>query len=266
MNMARIPLAVLLGLATTSSSANADDDVIAKNPFLRPYVADLKKDAPSKDLDYVRGLAEDDLVLLHHGYGTYIRNRWLWGGRDPALVKFFKDKGMRHPDGMSMVLIRALWFDLNAGLSAKERATLDAKRALVRKRLLSYQKAEGECEQVMSRAREKFDRCYASFGLPSKNPENREPFFELKIRKTGDVAEVVFFEGASEELKTCLRPLLSKKRFSPLPHDELITLYLTSFPNCRASDRDHLYDEEAAQQGVGPDDRSSSAPARGSTP
>lgn len=79
--MARISMTVLFGLAITSSWANADGD-LARDPFLRPYVADLKKDTPSKNLDYIRGLAEDDLILLHHGYGTYIRNRWLWGDRE----------------------------------------------------------------------------------------------------------------------------------------------------------------------------------------
>ena len=91
----------------------ARDRRLAQDPFLRPYVEKMKKltDAPS--LEKIRRTPEKDLALLHFGYGMHLRNLWLWGERDPALVQFFRSKGVDHPDGMSMVLIRALWQDLN---------------------------------------------------------------------------------------------------------------------------------------------------------
>lgn len=91
----------------------ARDRRLAQDPFLRPYVDELKKVTPPESLARIRAMAEKDLVQLHFDFGMAIRNRWLWGERDPALVQFFHAKGIDHPDAMSMVLIRALWQDLN---------------------------------------------------------------------------------------------------------------------------------------------------------
>ncbi|PKM07430.1 MAG: hypothetical protein CVV14_08725 [Gammaproteobacteria bacterium HGW-Gammaproteobacteria-4] len=41
-----------------------------------------------------------DIVLMHHGFGMGIRNRFgLW--RDNELTRFFKSNGVDHPDSMS---------------------------------------------------------------------------------------------------------------------------------------------------------------------
>ena len=91
----------------------ARDRRLAQDPFLRPYVEKMRKLTDAESLEKIRRTAEKDLAQLHFGYGMHIRNLWLWGDRDPALVKFFHAKGIDHPDGMSMVLIWALWQDLN---------------------------------------------------------------------------------------------------------------------------------------------------------
>ena len=118
------PLILLAALAAQAADPNpaqdpdagsyvARDRRLAQDPFLRPYVAKMKKLTAAETLEKIGRIAEKDLALLHFDYGMAIRNLWLWGDRDPALVQFFRAKGVDHPDGMSMVLIRALWQDLN---------------------------------------------------------------------------------------------------------------------------------------------------------
>ncbi len=62
---------------------------LAEDPFLRPYVEQLKRSTPADDLGRITAMNKTELILLHHGYGTYIRNRWIHGDRDPALSNFF---------------------------------------------------------------------------------------------------------------------------------------------------------------------------------
>ena len=49
----------------------------------------------------------DDMIVFHHGLGTGIRNRFgLWQGS--LLAQWFNERGVLHPDSMSMVILRAL--------------------------------------------------------------------------------------------------------------------------------------------------------------
>lgn len=44
----------------------------------------------------------------HHGWGTWIRNNWgLW--RDSRLSKYFKEKGIDHPDDMSGIILNSYY-------------------------------------------------------------------------------------------------------------------------------------------------------------
>src|SRR6516162_4724274 len=97
-----LPAMLFLCLLGCSSGSEKD---IAQSAFLRPYVAQLKTNTPPAELARIRAMAKSELILLHHGYGTGIRNQWLWGNRNPELVKFFHGQGIDHPDDMSMVLI-----------------------------------------------------------------------------------------------------------------------------------------------------------------
>lgn len=58
-------------------------------------------------------LPEDHSIsMLHHGFGTWIRNNWgLWG--NSALKKSLVDSGMAHPDDMSSVILKAYHRKLN---------------------------------------------------------------------------------------------------------------------------------------------------------
>ena len=238
MNVGILPAFVFLLLLGCSSNPKEE---IAKSPFLRPYVAQLRTNSPTAELDSIRSMAKSELILLHHGYGTGIRNKWLWGDRDPELVGFFQDRGIDHPDGMSMIIIEALWYDLNSSLSPEERATIEAKRAVVARKQLAYEKLESQCEAHLQRSRAQFEGCYTRHGLPSKNPLGRDPFFQLVVEKTGHVREIVFFEGASPELQDCLRETIRNFRFDAFADDETVTLYILEFPHCRVSERDSLH-------------------------
>ena len=94
----------------------ARDRRIANDPFLRTYVERLKMLTPAGTLEKIKAMAEPDLIDLHFSYGVGIRNAWLWGNQEPALIDFFRARGIDHPDGMSRVLIRALWMHLNGRL------------------------------------------------------------------------------------------------------------------------------------------------------
>jgi hypothetical protein len=112
----------------------------------------------------------------------------------------------------------------------------------VASRRASYEALESRCEEHLRRARSDFEGCYTAYGLPSKNPSNREPFFGLVVEKTGHVREVVFFEGASSELKQHLQEIIDQFRFDPFTDDDTVTIYILEFPHCRVAQRDTLHD------------------------
>lgn len=238
--MRLLPALLLAFLLGCSPGAKKD---VAKSAFLRPYVAQLKTNTPAAELERIRTMAKSELILLHHGYGTGIRNQWLWGNRNPELVKFFQRQGIDHPDDMSMVLIEALWYDLNSNLTPAERASIEAKRAVVARKRLAYERLESQCEAHLQRSRAQFEDCYTKHGLPSKNPLGREPFFQLVVEKTGHVREIVFFEGANPELKACLQEIIQHFQFDAFTDDETVTLYILEFPRCRVSERDRLHED-----------------------
>lgn len=221
--------------------ARKPDKEVEKNPFLRPYVEQLKQSASPADLNTIKTMAKSELILLLHGYGTAIRNRWLHGNRDPQLLRFFHDHGIDEPEAMSMIIIYALWDDLNLGLSPAERASIEAKRALVARKRATYERLESACEAKLASAQSEFERCYKAYGLPSNNPINRNPFFKLLVEKTGRVQKIVFFEGVTPELKRCLEEIIQQFRFSTFADDEMVTLYILEFPRCRIAERDTLH-------------------------
>jgi len=234
-------LTPILLIALAFGCASRTDSKVAEDAFLRPYVGQLKKTTPPADLDKIKTMAESELILLLHGYGTGIRNQWLHGNRDPQLLRFFHDKGIDDPEAASMVIIQALWYDLNISLSPGERASVDKKRASVARKRANYERLESECEALLKRVKDEFERCYERNGPPSKNPVNREPFFQLLVGKTGHVREIVFFEGASADLKECLEKIIMQFTFSAFTDDEQVTLYILEFPRCRIAERDTLH-------------------------
>ena len=214
---------------------------LSEDPFLKPYVQQLKKITSADDLSRITAMAKSELITLHHGYGTSIRNRWIRGRLDPAIVHFFLANKIDDPDEMSMVIIKALWLDLNSNLSPAERASVEKKRSIVARKRATYEKLESDCEELLKKAQPEFERCFASHGLPSKNPVSRDPFYQLLIEKSGRVRKIEFFEGASPELKYRLAKVINGFTFSAFSDDEFVTLYILDFPQCRVSQRDSLH-------------------------
>lgn len=57
--------------------------------------------------------AEDELAMLHHGFGTSLRNNWkLWKAQND-LSKYFNKIGIYHPDDMSSIIIKSYHKKLN---------------------------------------------------------------------------------------------------------------------------------------------------------
>ena len=188
---------------------------LAKDPFFKPYIEELKKTTDKNEILQITAMDESELILLHHGYGTGIRNRWLHGDRDPELLKFFKSKQIEDHDEMSMVMIQALWEDLNSNLTADQIKEIAVKRAIVKRKQINFATLESECAAQLTLQKDKFARLYEEFGLPSSNESLREPFSKLIVGKNGKVKNIVFYDGASEELKLHLTKIIKSFVFSP---------------------------------------------------
>jgi hypothetical protein len=74
--------------------------------------AELEKRLSKRTVAKMKGGSEEDMVKYHHGLGTWMRNKWgLWKGS--RLSKWFNDKGIRHPDDMSGIILDSFWRHLN---------------------------------------------------------------------------------------------------------------------------------------------------------
>ena len=72
---------------------------------LPEIVADILKDIEDPLKTTLMNTEEDHLIAPHPGWGKGIRNKYnLW--HDNALVKSL---GADHPDGASMIIIKAVW-------------------------------------------------------------------------------------------------------------------------------------------------------------
>ena len=65
------------------------------------------------ELVEIKNTPQEDLILLHFGLGTTLRNTLdLWHGNE-ALCN---DAGRVHPDDVSLIIIEALWKKLRTSL------------------------------------------------------------------------------------------------------------------------------------------------------
>ena len=70
----------------------------------------LLEQLPAGEKDSIAAMSRDDLINLHFGLGTQIRNDFgLWGGNTALL----ENTGKSHPDDAAMAIIEALWSRLN---------------------------------------------------------------------------------------------------------------------------------------------------------
>lgn len=79
-----------------------------KHPSLHTKAEVVKDILETLDLDdkaSLKDTPEDELSLLHHGWGTYLRNYdWMWHNE-----KLLQDIGAPHASGASGVIIREVW-------------------------------------------------------------------------------------------------------------------------------------------------------------
>jgi hypothetical protein len=69
-------------------------------------VTRLLAEMDDADKTGLRDTKKEDLILLHHGWGTGIRNDFgLWRGNTNLMA----DCHAQHPDDASMVIIKAVW-------------------------------------------------------------------------------------------------------------------------------------------------------------
>lgn len=74
---------------------------------------ELKRLLKRKEVKEIKDMEEDDVSMLHHQLGRYLRNRWgLWG--ESCLSKWFNDKKIKHPDDMSSIVLTSFWRHLNS--------------------------------------------------------------------------------------------------------------------------------------------------------
>lgn len=77
---------------------------------LKDCFIQLDKMLPQKSKTEIRNLKnKDETIKYHHGLGMTLRNSWgLWGGS--RLQKYFLERKVNHPDGMSSLILE-YYFD-----------------------------------------------------------------------------------------------------------------------------------------------------------
>jgi len=101
---------------TTGKVTSIDDvssfwyDTLLENDFLAPdeVIKDLYNTWDDKSKKEFLAVGFDNLITLHHGFGTALRNTYgLWHPKYPGVVP--SDLGDGHPDGISMKIIEGLY-------------------------------------------------------------------------------------------------------------------------------------------------------------
>lgn len=72
-------------------------------------IAKLSSETPRSEQIKLAAMERDDLILVHHGFGTRIRNEFgLWDGNF-ALIESCSGSPDTHPDDVSMTIVELLW-------------------------------------------------------------------------------------------------------------------------------------------------------------
>jgi hypothetical protein len=236
--MRRLAFVVALLLGSLPAGA-AELPRIEDDPFLRSYVQELERLTPARTLERIRGLPEDRLLALHRDYGMWIRNKWLWGNRDPKLLAFFRAKGMDDPDDMSPVLIRALWRDLDRRLPVARRSAIERKRALIARKHALYLTLSHQCSEQLSSHLDAFAACQAEIAGTVGAGVAARLRFEFVLAPTGAVKEVTVWPPLAT---SCVERLVDGFTFAPFDTDPMLTLAMVSPPLCRVGELDRLFE------------------------
>ena len=100
---------ILILMIGSPVGTNAQNDKSHIPNDLEEAVKSLDKLISDEDKSELRKMNEDEyLAATHFGIGRYIRNEWgLW--RDSNLSKYFRHRGIKHPDDMSGEILRAYY-------------------------------------------------------------------------------------------------------------------------------------------------------------
>ena len=72
----------------------------------------LERLLKAEDVAAMRAGSEADMIMYHHGLGTWLRNNWgLWRGS--RLSEWFNAHGIQHPDDMSGIILTSFWRHLH---------------------------------------------------------------------------------------------------------------------------------------------------------
>lgn len=79
---------------------------------LEDCFAVLTRELVPEDITFIKQ-NEDNVILLHHSLGQYLRNKWgLWEDHSD-LKTYFQELGLFHPDDMSGLILRSFHRHLN---------------------------------------------------------------------------------------------------------------------------------------------------------
>ncbi len=116
--------------------------------------AELKKMLPPALLEEMGRRTEEEMILYHHGLGTWLRNNWgLWAGS--RLARYFNGRGVEHPDDMSGIILTSFWRHIHSrpveldaqverykaywrGMEEKEEAVTPVSETALGRRLTTY--------------------------------------------------------------------------------------------------------------------------------
>lgn len=69
----------------------------------------LKNQLKSEQIKEFQAIPEDDLIMLHHGFGMWIRNHYLlWDSENPH-TDGSDAQGDKFPDQVSQAIIEKMW-------------------------------------------------------------------------------------------------------------------------------------------------------------
>jgi hypothetical protein len=213
---------------------------LVADPFLRPYVATLLELTSTDSQERIVELDRSELITLHFAFGMGVRNRFMNGGCEPELVRFFEENGVNHRDCMGSILIEALWQDLNQRLSPERRTAIQRERTIRAQKRKVYEALEKEGRAQLVATRADFDLIMDHFGPMSLNVSKERPLFQLVVDKTGRLRQVRCFQGANPKFRAGIEAMVSGFKFSPIADGDSLTLRVLHFPQCSVTARDRL--------------------------
>lgn len=95
---------------TVSENEEEKDIYIPKD--LDDCFTELRKILPKETVEKMKIGTEEDMIQYHMGLGMWLRNSWI-RRKDSRLGKWFVEKGIRHPDDMSGIILNSFWRHLN---------------------------------------------------------------------------------------------------------------------------------------------------------